>query len=91
MTRHLAYEVASQSINVNAICPVTTVTALVERVGVTGSLDERVKNIPRGGFATVQDTANAVLFLVSDMVDFICGVALDVYGGMLLGWYPLET
>lgn len=91
LTRHLAYEVASHGINVNAICPGTTVTSLVERVGAPGTLDERVKNVPRGRFATVEDTAKAVLFLVSDMADFICGVALDVDGGMLLGWYPLET
>jgi len=90
-TRHLAYEVARFGVNVNAICPGTTETPLEARVAPPGYLAERVKLIPRGRLATADDTANAVLFLVSDLADYVNGVALDVDGGSLLGWYDVET
>lgn len=90
-TRHLAYEVAGYGINVNALCPGTTLTTLLEGVMPPGYLQERTKGIPRGRLASVEDHARAVLFLVSDLADFVCGVALDVDGGSLLGWYDVET
>jgi hypothetical protein len=34
---------------------------------------------------------NAILFLVSDAADMVCGVALDVDGGALLGWQDVES
>jgi NAD(P)-dependent dehydrogenase (short-subunit alcohol dehydrogenase family) len=91
LTRHLAYEVARFGINVNAICPGTTETAMEHRVAPPGYHAERTRLIPKGRLATVDDTANAVLFLVSEMADYICGVALDVDGGTLLGWYDIDT
>ena len=91
LTRHLAYEVADLGINVNAICPGTTVTSLVQREALEEYPAERVKLIPRRRLATVEDSANAVLFLVSDLADYICGAVIDVDGGVLLGWTDLET
>ncbi len=91
LTRHLAYEVADLGINVNAVCPGTTITRLVEGESAPGYPAERMKTIPRGRLTTVDDTANAVLFLVSDLADYVCGVHLDVDGGVLLGWTDLGT
>jgi NAD(P)-dependent dehydrogenase (short-subunit alcohol dehydrogenase family) len=90
-TRHLAYEVASYGINVNAVCPGPTLTPMMAQVATAEALHERKKSVPRGRLATPEDQARAVLFLVSDLADFICGVALDVDGGALLGWYDIET
>lgn len=90
-TRHLAYEVASYGINVNAICPGPTLTPMLERAATPETLRERRKSVPLGRLATPQDQADAVLFLVSSLADFICGVAVDVDGGSLLGWYDVET
>ncbi len=90
-TRHLAYEVASYGINVNAICPGPTLTPLLRRVATEQTLAERRKSVPQGRMADLQDHAKAVLFLVSDLAEHICGVALDVDGGSLLGWYDVET
>lgn len=90
-TRHLAYELAPLGINVNAICPGTTLTPLIERITAPETLQQRIKSIPRGRFATPEDHAKAVLFLVSDLADHICGVAVDVDGGSLLGWYDVES
>lgn len=90
-TRHLAYEVACFGINVNAICPGPTLTPMLERAATPETLRERKKSVPMGRLATTEDQADAVLFLVSDLSSFICGVAVDVDGGSLLGWYDVET
>ncbi len=90
-TRHLAYEVASYGINVNAICPGPTLTPMLERAATPETLKERQKSVPMGRLATTQDQANVVLFLVSSLAEFVCGVAVDVDGGSLLGWYDVET
>ncbi len=90
-TRHLAYEVASYGINVNAICPGPTLTPMMSEVATPETLRARKKSVPRGRLSTPEDQANAVLFLVSDLAGHICGVALDVDGGSLLGWYDVET
>lgn len=91
LTRHLAYEVADHGINVNCVSPGTTITPLVEGESAPGYPAERAKMIPRGRLATIDDTANAVLFLVSDLADYVCGVVLDVEGGVLLGWTDVAT
>jgi NAD(P)-dependent dehydrogenase (short-subunit alcohol dehydrogenase family) len=90
-SRHLAYEVASYGINVNVICPGPTVTPMMTEVATPETLRAREKSVPRGRLATPEDQANAVLYLVSDLSAHICGVALDVDGGALLGWYDIET
>lgn len=91
LTRHLAYEVADLGINVNCVSPGTTITPLVQGESAPGYSAERTKMIPRGRLATVDDTANAVLFLVSDLADYVCGIVLDVEGGVLLGWTDVAT
>lgn len=90
-SRHLAYEVASYGINVNVICPGPTLTPMMDEVATPETLRARKKSVPRGCLATPEDQANAILFLLSGLADHICGVALDVDGGALLGWYDVET
>jgi NAD(P)-dependent dehydrogenase (short-subunit alcohol dehydrogenase family) len=90
-TRHLAYEVAPQGINVNAVCPGPTGTEMLYDVVDDEALRARVRSVPRGRLATAGDHVHAILFLVSDAADMLCGVALDVDGGALLGWQDVET
>jgi len=90
-TRHLAYEVAPKGINVNAICPGPTLTRMTERLASPKMLRERERLVPKNRLGTPEDHANAVLFLVSDFADYVCGTAIDVDGGSLLGWYDVET
>jgi len=44
--------------------------------------------IPLARNATAVDVANAVLFFVSDLADFVTGVSLDVDGGSRLNALP---
>ena len=89
-TRHLAYEVARDGINVNAISPGPTLTHMYERID-EATRRERVASIPRGRWVTPEDLGQITVFLCSSAADMMCGLAIDVDGGALLGWVPIET
>jgi NAD(P)-dependent dehydrogenase (short-subunit alcohol dehydrogenase family) len=89
-TRHLAYEVAPHGINVNAICPGPTLTAMYERNADEETRRERVAMVPQGRFLTPEDLGHVAVFLCSEAAGPLCGVAIDVDGGSLLGWMPWE-
>ncbi len=81
-TKSIALELGSRNIRCNAIAPgfiETEMTAVLDEKVVQGWRD----GIPlkRGG--TVDDVANATLFLASDMSAYITGQCLNVCGGML--------
>jgi 3-oxoacyl-[acyl-carrier protein] reductase len=81
-TKSIALELGSRNIRSNAIAPgfiETEMTAVLDEKVVQGWRD----SIPlkRGG--TVDDVANATLFLASDMSKYITGQCLSVCGGML--------
>ena len=82
-TRSVAQEVASRSIRVNAVAPGFIVTDM------THALDEKQKEviqarIPMQRLGTVDDVAQAVGFLVSDMSLYITGQVLQVNGGLYM-------
>jgi 3-oxoacyl-[acyl-carrier protein] reductase len=81
-TKSIALELGSRNIRCNAIAPgfiETEMTAVLDPKMVQQWRD----GIPlkRGG--TVDDVANATLFLASDMSAYITGQCLHVCGGML--------
>ena len=89
-TRHLAYEVAPHGINVNAICPGPTMTPMYERNADEETRRERIALVPKGRWLTPEDHGRVTVFLCSEAADALCGLAIDVDGGSLLGWMPLE-
>ena len=90
-TRHLAYEVARDGITVNAICPGPTLTLMYERHADEAMRRERVAMIPNGRWVTPEDLGRVTVFLCSSAADAMCGLAIDVDGGTLLGWAPLDA
>ena len=83
MTKGLAREGGPYGINVNAICPGPTKTAMIE--GFTGEKRENFLNtIPLRRFGEPEDVANMALFLASDMARQITGEISDVDGGVML-------
>jgi len=81
-TKSVALELGSRNIRSNAIAPgfiETEMTDVLDPKVVQGWRD----NIPlkRGG--SVEDIANATVFLASDMSAYITGQTLNVCGGML--------
>jgi NAD(P)-dependent dehydrogenase (short-subunit alcohol dehydrogenase family) len=80
-TRHLAFEVGPYKINVNAICPGSTLTRLTEASPV--HLGMREKN-PLKDICRPEDIAGAAVFLASKRSSMITGMAMDVDAGEFL-------
>jgi NAD(P)-dependent dehydrogenase (short-subunit alcohol dehydrogenase family) len=86
LTRSMALEYASKGIRVNAICPGTIVTPMVEglfeQIGDRKSAEELFKSFhPVGRLGRPEEIAHAVLFLCDDNVEFMTGTMLSVDGG----------
>jgi len=83
LTRTTAKEYASRGITVNAVAPGFITTAM------TDSLPDNVKQemlraIPMNKFGTIEDVAQAVLFLASPQSGYVTGQVLHVNGGMYM-------
>ena len=96
-TQSLAHELGEHGITVNAVCPGTVLTPLLDvpggifdvypRIaGITREQYERklLRSIPLGRFETPEDVAAAVAFLTSDDAGYITGEALNVSGGQTM-------
>ncbi len=82
-TRSVAIQYAPQGIRVNAVCPGTIATPMVDRMTAGGELDtdSAVAAIPMQRYGTSEEIAAAVLWLCSDAASYVTGVALPVDGG----------
>jgi NAD(P)-dependent dehydrogenase (short-subunit alcohol dehydrogenase family) len=96
-TQSLAHELGEHGITVNAVCPGTVLTPLLDvpggifdvyprMAGITREQYERklLRTIPLRRFETPEDVAAAVGFLVSDDAAYITGEALNVTGGQTM-------
>jgi 3-oxoacyl-[acyl-carrier protein] reductase len=82
-TKALAKEVGSRNITVNAVAPGFIPTALTE-VLPDSMIQGIIATTPLGRLGTVEDVANAVLFLASEEAAFITGHVLTVDGGLVM-------
>lgn len=82
-TKSLAKEVGSRNITVNAVAPGFVPTALTD-VLTDEMMQASIDHTPLGRLGTVDDVANAVLFLASDEAAFITGQVLSVDGGLVM-------
>ena len=87
LTRQLAKELGPFNITVNAVAPGVTLTERVEKKWLTRTEDYRdsiLSMIPLGHLARPEDVAGPVLFLASNLSDYVTGVTLDVNGGFYM-------
>jgi 2-hydroxycyclohexanecarboxyl-CoA dehydrogenase len=88
LTKTLARELASKSINLNVVCPGPTDTPMLDAFN-DGELGSKIYRrlegaIPFGRLGRPDDIVGAVAFLASDEAAFITGQVLSVSGGLTM-------
>lgn len=83
MTKSLAKEIGRKGINVNAVAPGFTRTAMVDKMP-ENIIEQMTSSIALQRLATPKDIANAYLFLASSESDYVHGHVLHVDGGIMM-------
>ena len=83
MSKSLAIEYAKKNINVNCISPGFIKSAMTDKI------DEKFKEfiiskVPSARLGEPDDVANGVLFLCSNLSNYINGETLNINGGMYM-------
>ncbi len=82
ITKHLAVELATRGIRVNAVAPGTISTEAVKRLSDAYIAGVKAMH-PMGRIGSPMEVAQAILFLASDDASFVTGAVLPVDGGYL--------
>ena len=92
LVHHLAMEGGEFGITVNAICPGSTMTPMLEALLTSPEqLEWRVRQIPTARIATPEDHAYLAIFLASAEARQINGQAINVDGGQTLPWVDRDA
>jgi NAD(P)-dependent dehydrogenase (short-subunit alcohol dehydrogenase family) len=83
LTQTTAVELAQHHIRVNAICPGVIVTPLMDRGKPERAAERAANSQPWPEAGSVDDIANAALYLASDESRFVTGQRLTVDGGLM--------
>ncbi|TWC12067.1 MULTISPECIES: SDR family oxidoreductase [unclassified Pseudomonas] len=86
LMQSLAQETSHQRIRINSIAPGAIRTAINREVTEGEQGQKLLELIPYGRIGDVEDVANAVVWLASDLSDYVVGTTLFIDGGMSL--YP---
>ena len=82
-SKSLAIEYAKKNININCVSPGFIKTEMTEKIN-----DEfkklLISKIPSGDLGSGEDVSNSVVFLASDMANYITGETIHVNGGMYM-------
>jgi NAD(P)-dependent dehydrogenase (short-subunit alcohol dehydrogenase family) len=82
LTRSASVELGPRAIRVNAIAPSTVATEGVMAILSPEQLDKRISQTPMGRLGTVDDIAQAALWLAGERSGFVTGQSLAVDGGI---------
>lgn len=84
LTKCCALELAKYNIRVNTVSPSLTLTPLGKQSYSEEEIQATAEKNPSKRLGKTEDTANLVLFLLSDKADYINGENVNVNGGILL-------
>lgn len=83
LTKGAAREFGPYSVNVNAITPGNISTSMTQNM-TAEQMEKVLANVPLSRSGKPEDVANAVLYLVSPLSEYIAGEIMDVDGGLML-------
>ena len=83
-SRHLAREMASEGITVNAVCPGLIDTEMVRSTITPEQAEAYVERFPARRMGEAREVAELVAFLATDRASYITGASLDINGGALM-------
>lgn len=84
LARSVTRELASRGITANVVAPGVIETDMISDLG-EEVLDEYVKSIPAGRFATPHEVARVITWLAGDDAGYISGAVIPVDGGLGMG------
>lgn len=82
-TRQLAFELGPKDINVNCVCPSQTLTQMLEESMTKEEQKKLSDEIPLKRLATVDDQVGPIIFLCSELSNYLTGAVIDVNGGQI--------
>ena len=83
-SKSLALEYAKKNININCVSPGFIQTQMTDKIDPKYK-ELIVSKIPSNRLGSTEDVANVVIFLSSDLANYITGETIHVNGGMYLG------
>lgn len=83
LTRQLASELGPKGINVNCVCPSQTLTPMLQESMTEKQISDLSKSIPLQRIANIDDQVGPIIFLCSQLSNYVNGAIVDVNGGQL--------
>ena len=82
-SKSLALEYAKKNININCVSPGFIETEMTNKIN-DEFREKLISKIPSGSLGKSEDVSNTVVFLASEMADYINGETIHVNGGMYM-------
>ena len=84
LTKHMAWDLGEHGVRVTAVCPGSTLTPLTESNTTPQERASTTEKIAMDRWASPEDHAAAVAYLVSDASSYVTGTVLEIDGGKQL-------
>ena len=83
MSKSLAIEYAKKNININCVSPGFITTNMTDKID-ENIKDQLTSKIPMNRLGKSEDVADTVIFLSSELSNYITGETIHVNGGMYM-------